>query len=60
MATWDKNTPIGSDPVRLGDDEIRNAKDYLEDALSREHVFPGEYGDTSGKHLPGRTGVYSW
>ncbi|RLI83631.1 hypothetical protein DRP04_00970 [Archaeoglobales archaeon] len=57
MATWNKNTPTGNDPVRLGDDEIRNMKDYLEDALSREHTFPGTYGDDAGKHLPGRVGV---
>ncbi|RLB06410.1 MAG: hypothetical protein DRG83_00070 [Deltaproteobacteria bacterium] len=57
MATWDKNTPAGNDPIRLGDDEIRNMKDYLEDALSREHTFPGTYGSDAGKHLPGRIGV---
>jgi len=40
MATWDKNTPTGS---TLGTEipaYIREMKDYLEDALSREHNFP--------------------
>jgi len=32
-------------------------KIYLQDALSREHVFPGEYGDTAGKHRPGKVPV---
>jgi len=57
MATWNKNTPTSRDPIRLGDDEIRNMKDYIEDALSREHVFPGTYGTDSGEHIPGKVKV---
>jgi len=40
MATWDINTPTDRDPIRFVDEELRNMKDYLEDALSREHNFP--------------------
>jgi|GEM_PF-2258199 len=57
MAEWDKTTPSGSEPLRQGAGRIREMKIYLQDALSREHVFPGEYGDTAGKHQPGKVPV---
>jgi len=57
MATWNDNTPQAKDPICLIDDEIRNVKEYLEEILSVEHVFPGEYGSTAGKHTPGQFGV---
>ena len=40
MAEWNKNTPDGSVAGSSIDDYIRELKDYVEDALGREHVFP--------------------
>jgi len=54
MAEWNENSPAGTDPLYMIDNEIRGVKTYLEDILSAEHVFPGEYGSTAGKHTPGK------
>lgn len=53
MPTWNSNYPTGETLGSLIDNDIRNTKDYLEDALSREHEFPGIYGETAGKHKVG-------
>lgn len=47
---WDANKPAGSQKLRLSDDEIRANNLALEDALSREHDFPGVEGNTAGRH----------
>lgn len=49
---WDKNKPAGSQKIRLSDEEIRANNTALEDALAREHTFPGVLGGTAGKHTP--------
>jgi len=51
--TWDAAKPAGSQKIRLSDEEIRANWDALEDALNREHTFPGTYGGTAGQHKPG-------
>ena len=51
MATnWDANKPAGSTKVRLADDEIRANNAALEDALGRDHNFPGNEGSDAGEH----------
>lgn len=57
MATWDKNQPAGTLKVRVVDDYIRANNDALQDALARQHTFPGTYGASAGKHVLGETGV---
>jgi len=47
---WDKDKPAGSQKVRLSDDDIRENNDCLEDALSRDHEFPGTKSSTAGMH----------
>ncbi len=54
---WDKDQPAGTLKVREADDYIRANNDALEDALSRQHTFPGTYGSTAGKHTVGEVGV---
>jgi hypothetical protein len=49
---WDKDKPAGSQKIRLSDEEIRANWAALEDALGREHTFPGVMGGTAGKHTP--------
>jgi hypothetical protein len=36
---WDKDKPVGSDPIRDGDDDIRDNWAALETALGQEHKF---------------------
>jgi len=48
--SWDKDKPAGSQKVRLADDDIRANNAALEDALYRNHVFPGVEGSTAGRH----------
>jgi len=48
--TWDKNKPAGSQKIRLSDDEIRANWAALEDALGRDHNFPGTEGVDAGEH----------
>lgn len=47
---WDKTKPAGSQKIRLSDEEMRENNDCLEDALSRNHTFPGIKGSTAGEH----------
>lgn len=47
---WDKTKPAGSQKIRLSDEEIRENNDCLEDALGRNHTFPGTKGSTAGEH----------
>ncbi len=47
---WDKNKPAGNQKIRLSDEEIRANWAALEDALSREHIFPGTEGVDAGEH----------
>lgn len=49
---WDKDKPAGSQKIRLSDEEIRANWTALEDALAREHTFPGVLGGTAGEHTP--------
>lgn len=48
--TWDATKPSGAQKIRLSDEEIRANWDALEDALDREHTFPGTLGGTAGIH----------
>lgn len=47
---WDAAKPSGSQKLRLSDEEIRANWEALEDALNREHTFPGTLGSTAGQH----------
>jgi hypothetical protein len=49
---WDKDKPAGSQKIRLSDEEIRANWAALEDALGRQHTFPGVLGGTAGEHTP--------
>ena len=49
---WDKNTPLGSETIRFGAQRIREMKQYIHDALSREHEFPD-----NPRHKGGKLGV---
>lgn len=48
---WDKNEPAGNKKIRLSDEIIRENQDCLEDALSRDHKFPGTKGTDAGTHV---------
>lgn len=50
MATYDKTKPAGADALQDSDADLRGNFDALQDALAREHTFPGTYGSTAGKH----------
>jgi hypothetical protein len=47
---WNKTLPSGGVSLNIGDDKIRDNMDALDDALSREHTFPGVMGSTAGRH----------
>lgn len=47
---WDKTKPDGGAPLKDGDDKIRLNNDHVQDALAREHEFPGTLGTTAGRH----------
>lgn len=48
--TWDKDRPAGTDKLRDSDDLIRANWSALEDAISRNHNFPGDEGVDAGEH----------
>lgn len=48
--TWDAAKPAGSSKIRDGDDAIRSNWQALEDALDREHEFPGVINGSAGYH----------
>jgi hypothetical protein len=47
---WNKDKPAGSDKIRLSDDMLRANFAALEDALGRDHNFPGNEGTDAGRH----------
>ena len=54
MATnWDATLPSGSISFAQGDNDIRANQAALEDALDREHNFPGNEGSDAGLHTFG-------
>lgn len=50
MATYDKTKPAGTESIQDSDQLIRANFVALQDALTREHTFPGSPGSTDGKH----------
>jgi hypothetical protein len=50
MDDFNKDLPIGSHKLRLGDDEIRANMTALEDAIGRNHKFPTGAGTDAGEH----------
>ena len=50
MATWDITKPAITTSLRNSNPQILDNWDALQDALSRDHVFPGVYGSTAGRH----------
>lgn len=48
--TWDKDKPAGTDKLRDSDDMIRANWSALEDAIGRNHNFPGDEGVDAGEH----------
>jgi len=63
---WDAIKPADLQKIRLGPKDIRDNNDALEDALAREHEFPGTLGTTAGRHAFGvgttaeRDAITSW
>lgn len=47
---WDADKPAGTQKIRLADDDIRANNAALEDALGRDHEFPGVMSSTAGMH----------
>jgi hypothetical protein len=47
---WDKDKPAGTQKIRLSDEEIRANNSALEDAIGRNHNFPGTESTTAGQH----------
>lgn len=47
---FDATKPAGTTKIRLSDEEIRANWAALEDALARNHTFPGVLGSTAGEH----------
>lgn len=52
MGNWDTATPAGTDLISLGDDNIREMKAAIEEALSTEAIFPGS--------APSTAPVFKW
>ncbi len=51
MATnFDKDKPAGNQKIRLSDEEIRDNWAALEDAIGRNHNFPGNENTDAGEH----------
>ena len=48
--SWDKDVPAPGIQARYVDDGIRTNNAALEDALGRDHVFPGVMSSTAGMH----------
>ena len=49
-SNWDKDKPAGTTKIRLSDEQIRANYAALEDALARDHEFPGNEGSDAGEH----------
>jgi hypothetical protein len=49
--TWDKTWPEGGAALNIGDNRLRDNMEHLEDALNREHSFPGSFGTNAGRHM---------
>jgi hypothetical protein len=47
---FDATKPAGTTKIRLSDEEIRANWAAIEDALARNHTFPGVLGSTAGEH----------
>ncbi len=47
---WDKTKPAGNTPLNASDNLIRQNWAALEDALARDHNFPGTEGSDAGEH----------
>jgi len=47
---WDKTKPAGTTKVNLADDQIRDNFAAAEDALARDHNFPGTMSSDAGEH----------
>lgn len=50
VTNWDKDKPLGTQKIRLSDEEIRANFAALEDAIARNHNFPGNEGSDAGEH----------
>ncbi|RLD23217.1 MAG: hypothetical protein DRI71_05875 [Bacteroidetes bacterium] len=51
MATnWDKTQPVATDILRVSDDKLRGNFGALDDALARNHNFPGDETLDAGEH----------
>lgn len=51
MATnWDKTKPAATDKLRISDNDLRDNAAALEDAIGRNHNFPGNEGSDAGEH----------
>lgn len=47
---WDKDKPAGGTSLKNANPEILENQDCLEDAIGRNHEFPGSKGSTAGEH----------
>lgn len=48
---WDKDKPAEGIKAKFLNDLVRENNAALEDALGRDHAFPGTMGDDAGEHL---------
>lgn len=52
MSTWKLDTPTPRDLIAKLPEELRNIKNYLQNAIGRSHYFSGDP-EKDGKHKPG-------
>lgn len=50
--SWNESTPAGTDPISLGDNEIRQLKVDIRERLNTDHWFPSADVANSGYHRP--------
>lgn len=55
--SWDIASPLGSDPISDGDNEIRLLRASIADRMNKEHITLAD-GGVGGEHLAGSAMVY--
>lgn len=58
IGSWNKNAPLGSEPVRSGDDLMRSHWSVLQGALEDEHYFTDGSSASAGQHKRGSARVH--
>jgi hypothetical protein len=57
-STWDKTTPLNTDAVSLGDDQLRAFKTHMEDFWEEEHYLTDGSSASAGVHKIGSARCY--